>query len=252
MRSQGSTSHKHSNVTHFERSRSVSPNPNNVWTRVEPFFEPLPSDSELALLFAQQELPPDVKVDKLEHWSGRFKAPITRANGRAVFPPGPPPPPDALAEYWTKTRTWFAIEPVQKSNSSVIIHLLNALVEDEPLPSEEQKTRFLRTHPLLPKLAADGYLRLGFEVRLDLELESLGLNEPMVSAGGQKTAPLQQEIDALRRRVEDEIMPAIMRDLADLKVGLPGFRLTEERRNQRQKFADEKISEWLLKKRVIK
>jgi hypothetical protein len=252
MRGQGSTSHKHSNVTHFERSRSISPNPNNVWTRVEPFFEPLPSDAELEVLFAQQELPPDVKLDKIEHWSARFRGPITRANGRAVLPPGPPPPPHALAEYWAKTRTWFAIEPVQKSNSSVISHLLNALVEVDPLPPNEQKTLFLRTHPLLPNLPSDGYLRLSFEVRLDLELESLGLNAPSIAPGAHTTAPLQQEIDALRRKVDDEIMPAIRRDLAELKDGLPGFRLTEERRNQRQKFADEKISDWQLKKRVIK
>jgi hypothetical protein len=170
-----------------------------------------------------------------------------------MLPPGPPPPADAVAEYWTKTRPWFAIEGAQKSNSSVIGHLLNALVEVGPLPpDEQQKKLFLRTHPLLPSLARDGYLRLGFDVRLGLELESLGLNEPTVGVGGHTAAPLQQEIDALRRRVDEEILPAIKRDWAELREGLPGFRLTEERRNQRQKFADEKLADWQIKRRAGK
>jgi hypothetical protein len=159
----------------------------------------------------------------------------------------------ATAEYWTKTRPWFAIEGPQKSNSSIIGHLLNALVEVGPLPADhDRKKLFLRAHPLLPRVARDDYLRLGFGVRLELELESLGLNEPGEGVGVRTTAPLQQEIDALRRRVDEEIMPAIRRDWAELKEGLPGFRLTEERRNQRQKFADEKLAEWQIKRRNAK
>jgi hypothetical protein len=258
IRRQSSTSdarsHKRAGVTHSERSRSVSSNPNNVWARVEPFFAALPTDRDLEQIFACRPIPPARELpDRIEHWSARYAAPAVRANGRAVMPPGPPPSPDDVAEFWTKARTWFPVEQVQQQNSSVLSHLVNAFIEVEPGCGERAYDRraFARAHPLLPQLEEEEYARYPFEVRLQVELESLGLNHP-VGHMRQTVAPFQQEIDELRATIEGELLPALERDLRDIKESIPKFRQLEKRRNERQTLADRLMQDYHTKKRLKK
>jgi hypothetical protein len=124
-------------------------------------------------------------------------------------------------------------------------------VEIGECQKEATGKRFVRSHPLLPQLDSEEYLKYGFEVRLGLELESLGLNHP-VGYLRQAAAPFQQEIDELRRTIEVELLPAIESDFKELKENVPKFRQMEKRRHERQTVADHMMQEYYAKKRVKK
>jgi hypothetical protein len=169
------------------------------------------------------------------------------------MPPGPVPSPDDVAEFWTKTRACFAIESVQKKNSSVLSRLVNAFVEVPPENTETDvpDRGFVRSHPLLPQLPGEDYMTYDFDVRLMLALERLELNHP-VTPKGQETPTFQQEIDELRQKIETDLLPALEQDFRELRENLPIFRQLEKRRNERQILADRMLQDYFAKKGVPK
>jgi hypothetical protein len=230
----------------------MSSNPNSVWTRVEPFFAPLPDDRELEQIFSTREIPANLEVpERVEHWSSRFSNPAIR--GRGIMPPGPPPAPGDVADFWRKVRPWFPIEKVQKCNSSVLSRLLNAFVEVKPEETRGNRRQrlFVKSHPLLPRLPDDGYTGYSFEVRLRLELESLELDHPQPTQG--QSAPLfQPDVDNMRRTIEVELLPALEKDLKELKANIPRFRSHEKLRIDRQNLANRMLQDYYAKKRAKK
>jgi hypothetical protein len=135
----------------------------------------------------------------------------------------------------------------------VLSHLVNAFVEvaREPPAQRAQKRLFVRSHTLLPRLDEEEYARYPFDVRLQVELESLRLNHP-VGHMRQTVAPFQQEIDELRRTIEAELLPALEQDLHEIKESMPRFRQLEKRRNERQTVAEMMMQEYHAKKRLKK
>jgi hypothetical protein len=109
----------------------------------------------------------------------------------------------------------------------------------------------VRTHPPFPRLEEEEYARYPFEVRLLVELESLGLNHP-VGRMRQAAVPFQQEIDELRHATEAEMRPAVERDLREIRESIPGFRQLEKRRSERQSLAAMMRQKYHAKKRLKK
>jgi hypothetical protein len=253
LRRQDPRAHKRQNITHADRSRSNAANSNNVWNRVETYFQPLPTEAEFDQIFARQVLPEIEEItEPIEHWSLAFANPTTRANGRAMLPPGPPASPDDISDYWTKTRQWFQIEQCQKNNSSILNRLLNSFVEAEQLPAHENgkvKPLFLRTHGLLPRMQA-GYLHYNFDARLGFELDSLDLRRQEKSDGN--VAPFQDEVKQDMVEIETKILPELHHYYREFKNCLPRWRIAEQRKKDRLEAANKRIADWQAKKKLKK
>ena len=189
--------HKRSNVTHSDRARAAATNSNNVWSRVEQFFLPLPTDQE--------------------------------------------------------------IEKMQKLNSSPLHCLLNAFIEITPEEFQEAKSieikfqekhEYARIHALLPQISRNGYLQYPFETRLDLELESLQLNKPCKASINDK--PFQTEITELRNKITNKITPEINQFHEEIVQNVPEYRKNQQLRNEEMELVDQKINEYIIKKRKRK
>ena len=236
-------------VSTSDRLRS---NATSVWSRVEVFYEPLPTDQEFDALFAKRQMPQDVGTPEgVEHWSRRFVSPSVRANGRAEMPPGPPPSESDVAAYWRTNRASFQIEKTQKHNSSVLHRLLNAMVVVErqpPAKVERNVDAPMIVHALLPQLNVGEHVQYGFDARLAMELESLGLNEQSVRERD-IVRPFQQEIEAMKKEIDEVIVPDLDRMYRELKARLPLFREIEKKRNLKDKIVGEVMKEYQANKK---
>lgn len=259
-RSEQGRSHKRTNVTHSDRSRSSSTNSNNIWIRAEPFFAKLPSNSEFEKIFlfdsipAIKEIPSDVP-----HWSTKLQSINCRANGKAVLPPGPPSSSDDMAEYWIHNRPYIQVEKMQKSNSSPLHCLLNAFVDLSPHDIEEIQSKknqqseqkvYAPLHSLLPHIDNEGYLQYDFDARLNLELESLGLNA--VQGIPKKENPFKAEVKALIDKVENVNKPTIQRYHDDILPKLEEYRKDQQKRNDEIGLSEQNITEYNMRKRKRK
>ena len=253
-------SHKRSNVTHSDRARAAASNSNNVWSRVEQFFLPVPSDQEIEKIFNCHRVPTikEIKGD-IVHWSTKISPPSCRANGKAIMPPGPPSSSNDTAKFWTKNKAFFQIEKIQKLNSSPLHCLLNAFVEVKPEEFEQakklitetrQKNEYARIHSLLPNIDHEGYLEYPFEVRLNLELESLELNQPRKSSMDDK--PFQKEINDLRNNIANKYIPEFDKLHDEIVQNIPEYRKNQQLRNEKTELIDQKINEFSVRKRKRK
>lgn len=252
--------HKRSNVTHSDRARAAATNSNNVWSRVEQFFLPLPTDQEIEKIFNCKKAPPIKETSgEIVHWSLKLAPPSCRANGKAIMPPGPPSSSNDMAEFWTKNKAFFQIEKMQKLNSSPLHCLLNAFIEITPEEFQEAKSieikfqekhEYARIHALLPQISRNGYLQYPFETRLDLELESLQLNKPCKASINDK--PFQTEITELRNKITNKITPEINQFHEEIVQNVPEYRKNQQLRNEEMELVDQKINEYIIKKRKRK
>ena len=247
-------SHKRTNVTHSDRIRAAQSNSNNVWCRAEQFFLPIPTNQEIEKMFAIRKVPEIKEFDgEVKHWSLKMAPPSCRANGKADMPPGPPSSSDDTAEYWIQNRAWFQIEKIQKANCSPLHCLLNALVDVEPLDAEnkmEKKKVYARSHALLPVIEDDDYMVYSFDIRLNLELESLGLNQPQKSSN--KDSPFQNEIIELRDKIANVTIPAIDRLYNEIMENIDKYREDQAMRSEKIENVDRLITEANSKKRKRK
>lgn len=245
---------KQTNVSHLERVRAAAANPNSVWTRAMQFFAPLPSDSDINVLFSRLDRLPtyDHVIAERPHWSTRFESAASRAGGRAHRPPGPQRTSSEIADIWTRTRLKFPVEHVQKMNRSVLHFLLSALVSAERQPPLEKTEGrpFVRRHGLLPTIKGNDYLGLGFDRRLDLELDSLDLGQN--KADGAMVVPFQDEIDTARTLLEAKLVPRLQHAYNELRVLLPRAKAREIRRAEGERLAEISLAELQAKKKSRK
>lgn len=221
----------------------------SVWSRVEVFYGPLPTDQELDALFAKRNAIPGKFVpENVEHWSRHFLSPSVRANDKAVMPPGPPPSESDIAPYWKKSRALFQIEKMQRHNSSVLHRLLNAMVVAgrQPPSGRGDRNAPVFVHALLPHVNVE-YAKYGFDERLAMELESLGLSEPS-EVKRDEVRPFQQEIEKMRREIEEVILPDLDEMYWHLKKKLPEFREKERKRNESARRVSEMMKEYHARK----
>lgn len=253
-------SHKRSNVTHSDRVRAAASNSNNVWIRTEPFFMPLPSNQDIDKIFNCRKVPIiKESIDDANHWSLRMAPPSCRANGKAMMPPGPPSSSNDIAEFWKKNKAFFQIEKIQKLNCSPLHCLLNAFVELGPEDFEEAKrinkekkkeNEYVRIHSLLPHIDNDGYLEYSFETRLNLELESLELNQPQKSSIDDK--PFQKEIVESRNDISNRIIPKLNEYHDHIMSHIDEYRKTQLLWGETNEIIDQSINECTVKKRKRK
>ena len=223
----------------------------DVWDLVQRFYARLPSKAEIEDIFsildkARRSVVPQ---QPMQHWSVRVKK-LVRDTGLAP-PPRPPPSRDALGDFWRDRDTTFEMENVQKRNWSVLHSLSNSFVEiGECSADEHRKVLYLKEQPLLPIMEYDTYLAHDFETRLNLELESLGLNNP---EPGQydDSVPFESNIRGSMERIE-----ANMRVLAALRQEIMSksdeFRNREVIDKQRFREAQAFIDEYRAKNKSTK
>lgn len=191
-------------------------NENGVWVKSEPFFQKLPSDDVLHKLFSpldqiakleqeEMEYRNDPKSKNNPHWSERMKR-FVRNKMQPL--PLPQSESESILECWNGINLPFQIESAQKQQSNPFHCLLNAFVEiGDPNISEltqsDKKEVPLITFSLLPQVESESYLALSFDQRLQLELQSLGLDRP-----DETTLPFQSEIDSYFKE-NKEILPQL-------------------------------------------
>jgi hypothetical protein len=184
--------------SHSERSiRSAAPDrtagmmapdhPLDVWRRSEALFKDLPTDADIEDLCRPANLasPPTTGGSPVP-WRTRIAEMMSAMpesiRKRLVPLPGPPPPPDATAEFWRQNAPSFPLEDLMMRNTSPLHRLIEAFVEARPLERRCPERRCLPVHVLLPRCECDDYMGLPFEDRLEIELIGAGLGAPEETA----------------------------------------------------------------------
>ena len=244
-------------------SQSSSGNPLDVWYRSEPLFSPLPSPDEISSIFhsiieksiKNASMKAETPVDKTTHWSVLLYDKIQKLSKdnkkmpKLLPPPGPPPSPSSISEYWESNQPSFPIETVQKQNSSVMHHLLSAVVEVDPLPASDSKEKkpYLPIHVLAPRLKHDRYLSLNFDTRLDLELKSIGLDDCGDNEMN-KNDTFSDEIASMKEKIS-KLIPVVENDARQLLEKLQTFRKVEDQHYTEQTMFNELLQIAQSKKR---
>ena len=164
----------------------------------------------------------------------------TRKYPKLLLPPGPPPSPNDLSDYWINNSPLFPIESSHRQNCVSIHFLLSSFIElDSNLLKNDfkKKSLFLPLNVLAPKLLNDKYLCFSFEDRLNFELESIGLNKSFTTIS-QKDDTFSNEIEKLKHQI-DEIEPKLEETRKKLLLDLPIYRKDEDRRiNEQEELQD--------------
>lgn len=225
--------------------RNITPTSGNaldIWNRSAPLFLPLPTVEEI------DDICRPIDTDALvvnnpmkQHWSDRLREIVKNSqketkkskSNQILMPPGKPPAPDDISDYWVKRTPPFQIEEMQKHNKSILHCLLSAFVEAKPLPESEEKNDllnedFLPIHVLLPQLEFDDYMSHPFEERLELELRSAGLEKPKEGINSVNNA-FATEIDGYKKEIK-ELQPKIDKIRDEIVEKLPECRKDEDRR----------------------
>lgn len=237
--------------SHTDRpTRTTTANKNDVWYLSEQFFAALPSREELVKIFSLcDKLPQELAANpNTEHWSNRFLKAIKNSNfpNKYLPPPGPPSQPDEVSEFWTVHNVNFQIEEMQRRNASPLHYLLNAFVEiPDPCPNQEQQKQEtpLKTHVLLPRIQFDNYMAQSFEVRLNLELKSLGLDKPSHNYRPNER-PFDSEIKTKRENLTSEIIPSINELKEEIFKNYDAWVADRDRRTKNIDQANEMIAEY--------
>ncbi|OHT11603.1 hypothetical protein TRFO_18859 [Tritrichomonas foetus] len=235
-------------------------NPLDIWVRSAPLFRPLPTEKDI------DEICRAIDTEKLvgttqsrQHWSDHLRDVVRnsqresrKSKNQILQPPGKPPSPNEVSEYWRKRVPPFPIEDIQKNNRSTFHYLLSAFVEAKPLPKANdddidspENNDFLLTHVLLPRIGCDDYLSHPFEERLELELQSAGLEKP---TEGQECCNdvFSQEIEQYKEEI-NSLQPQIDLIHDEILSKLPEFVKDEERRMTEQQEYTELLKEFRRK-----
>lgn len=179
------------NRQHANSQKVPQANSNDIWVKADNnrLFEHIPTGSEerLNILFKDLLSRKTMPVKREAHWSQHLIEPYQntiRENSKISIKALPTPMKlDEIAPYWEKNSVKFQIEKSQRCQRTKIHCLLSSLVRcDLPESSEENQDNRQRYHPLVPYIPQDKYLSLEFDQRLELELQSLGL-DPSDEAG---------------------------------------------------------------------
>lgn len=225
--------------------RNTTPTSGNaldIWIRSSPLFQPLPSVEEIDEICRAIDTDSIVLTNQSkQHWSDRLREIVKNSqkeskkskNSQILMPPGKPPAPNDISEFWLKQTPPFQIEEMQKQNKSIMHCLLSAFVEAKPLPESNESDNlanndFLPIHVLLPQLDFDDYMSHPFEERLELELKSAGLERPKEGVNTVNNA-FAKEIEEYKHEIK-ELQPKIDKLRDEIVQKLPEFRQDEDRR----------------------
>lgn len=220
----------------------TSGNALDIWIRSSPLFQRLPTNQDMDEIC--QAIDTDSTIfsnQSKQHWSDGLceivknsqKESKKSKNNQILMPPGKPPAPNDISEYWAKRTPPFQIEDIQKQNKSIMHCLLSAFVEAKPLPKSQESddlsnSDFLPIHVLLPQLDFDDYMSYPFEERLELELKSAGLERPKEGMNTVNNA-FAKEIEEYKKDIR-KLQPQIDELHDEIIQNLPKYRLDENRR----------------------
>lgn len=236
-----------------EQTERSTGNPLDIWYRSEPMFAPLPTAEEINAVFRSTiekslqgaSLTLSRVTESQIHWSQTLMEKVSRLmkdskrNLKLQPPPGPPPSPDDISDYWVTNPPPFPIENQQKRNCSTMHYLLSSLVETKATKpaTPRRKDQFLPLNVLAPKLEFDKYLSLDFDVRLTLELKSIGLDKNDGQSLNHKDT-FTDEVAKHQAQIR-ELIPRVEESNHMILEKLPLFRKLEDQHYGEQQYYNE-------------
>ena len=219
-------------------------NKKSVWYTSEPFFQPLPTNDEVAKMFRP--------LDNMKEWV-EIKGPVqhwtVKMNEFRQFPkmktlPDLPEAENEEDEYWKEVTLPFQLEDMQKRKNSIFHKLLSSFVKlDGPIKRDENresKQMPLITHSLLPYALSDSYLSYTFDQRLDLEILSLGLNLPD-NSNSQHGSLFDEEIEEIIKENKTNLAPVLIELRDQIINNIDKYREQQEKRNEFYKASRKKL-----------